>query len=276
MNMFFFKIEKEYGVNKTLLASAWTEFNAAMTVEIMHLLPEEKQVSNLHITRCGHEINKGSRAGQKCNRPAEKDTTECKRHTKSKSASSASGSEPEPHNCEHVTDVNTGKTCAHRVAVCTNHLKIYDANHPHTDDCVAVCASHLKFYDANDNYQRLPICNAITKSKKKCNRLAEESHETCTMHSNKREATPVEESVSNTVEKRATTKTVKSASKTSKKPASRATAPKTAEKTTKAKASTSTKKRVTKPVEEEEEEEIYNDIDENDTSDYGLDDTDDE
>jgi hypothetical protein len=264
MNMFFFKIEKEYGIQKSLLASAWTEFNAATTVEILHLLPEEKQVSNLHITRCQHPIAKGDRAGQKCNRPAAEGTTECKRHTKSKSA--ASDFEANPHTCEHVMDVNTGKTCAHRVTVCTNHLKIYDAEHPHTDECVSVCASHLKFYDAN--YQRLPICTAVAKkSKKKCNRLAEEGTGTCAMHSSSTKTTSESDEPVNTAATKAKTVATKPATKSSKATTtSRATSTKkaTPEKTTKAKASTS-KKQVAKPVEEEEE--IYNDIDENDSSD---------
>ncbi len=265
MNMFFFKIEKEYGIEKSMLASAWTEFNAAMTVEIVHLLPEEKQVSNLHITRCQHPIHKGGRAGQKCNRPAVEGTTECKRHTKSKSASDF---EANPHTCEHVMDVNTGKTCAHRVTVCTNHLKIYDAEHPHTDECVAVCANHLKFYDAN--YQRLPICTAVAKkSKKKCNRLAEEGSGTCAMHSGSTKTTSESDEPVNTTTATKAKAAAKPATKSSKATTSRAASTKkaTPEKTTKAKASTSKKQAAIKKPVEEEEEEIYNDIDENDSSD---------
>jgi hypothetical protein len=265
MNMFFFKIEKEYGVQRTLLASAWTEFNAAMTVEIVHLLPEEKQVSNLHITRCQHAIEKGGRAGQKCNRPAAEGTTECKRHAKSKSKTS--DFDANPHACEHVMDVNTGKTCAHHVTVCTNHLKIYDAEHPHTDECVAVCASHLKFYDAN--HKRLPICTAVTKkSKKKCNRLAEEGTGTCAMHSGSTKTTSESAEPVNTAATKGKTVAAKPATKSSKATTTSraASTKKTPEKTTKAKASTSKKQVATKkPVEEEEE--IYNDIDENDSSD---------
>ena len=182
MNMFFFKIEKEYGIQKSLLASAWTEFNAATTVEILHLLPEEKQVSNLHITRCQHPITKGDRAGQKCNRPAEKAQPSASVIQSPSLRRLLRILRPTHTPASMSLDVNTGKTCAHRVTVCTNHLKIYDAEHPHTDECVSVCASHLKFYDAN--YQRLPICTAVAKkSKKKCNRLAEEGTGTCAMHS---------------------------------------------------------------------------------------------
>ncbi len=170
MNMFFFKIEKEYGVSRDLLTSAWIEFNTSMTKEIVHLLPEEKQVSNLHVNRCRQPISKGTRMGQTCNRPVTgEDATVCRIHTKAAAKAKAKENVEtriEPRYCEHITNINTGKTCTRRVA-----------------GTATICTSHRKFYD--DDMIHLPMCTAVTSTNKKCNRLAENGNETCKRHHDK-------------------------------------------------------------------------------------------
>ncbi len=165
MNMFFFKVETEYGLKRDLLASAWTEFNAAMTKEIVHLLPEEKQASNLHVTRCHQPITKGGRAGQTCNRSVAKGETVCKIHAKAaaKAAAETTTTAVVARYCKHVTDVDSGKTCTRRVT-----------------GTATICTSHRKFYGDDD--EPLPTCTAIIKSSnKKCNRVAENGNK-CKMH----------------------------------------------------------------------------------------------